>query len=114
MGQPIAFRTPAKPPTNMEKLRTAPEAHAEAALIVGTLALREAATVFNDPRRLISRMTAHLAVADASGIAADNEIRRLCEIGCTWQPRRTCQRWSRKREGAQSAGVPAPLMAAPQ
>jgi hypothetical protein len=56
------------------------EAHAEAALIVGTLALREAATVFNDPRRLISRMTAHLAVADASGIPADNEIRRLSEI----------------------------------
>ena len=56
------------------------EAHAEAALIVGTLALREAATVFNDPRRLISRMTAHLAVADASGIAADNDIRRLSDI----------------------------------
>ena len=32
MGQPIAFHTPAKPPTNMEKLRTAPEAHAEAVL----------------------------------------------------------------------------------
>jgi tetratricopeptide (TPR) repeat protein len=56
------------------------EAHAEAALIVGTLALREAATVFNDPRRLISRMTAHLAVADASGISGDNELRRLSEI----------------------------------
>src|SRR5436190_2962472 len=56
------------------------EAHAEAALIVGTLALREAATVFNDPRRLISRMTAHLAVADASGISPDNDIRRLSEI----------------------------------
>src|SRR3954468_733495 len=56
------------------------EAHAEAALIVGTLALREAATVFNDPRRLISRMTAHLAVADASGIPTDNDMRRLSEI----------------------------------
>jgi len=32
MGQPIAFHTPAKLPTNMEKLRTAPEAHAEAVL----------------------------------------------------------------------------------
>jgi tetratricopeptide (TPR) repeat protein len=56
------------------------DAHAEAALIVGTLALREAATVFNDPRRLISRMTAHLAIADASGVPADNEARRLSEI----------------------------------
>ncbi len=55
------------------------DAHAEAALLVGTLALREAATVFSDPRRLISRMTAHLALADALGVAADNETRRLSE-----------------------------------
>jgi uncharacterized protein YjgD (DUF1641 family) len=33
MGQPIAFHAPAKAaPTNMEKLRTAPEEHAEAVL----------------------------------------------------------------------------------
>ncbi len=56
------------------------DAHAEAALIVGTLALREAATVFYDPRRLISRMTAHLAVADAMGASMDSETRRLSEI----------------------------------
>ena len=55
------------------------DAHAEAALIVGTLALREAATVFYDPRRLISRMTAHLAIADALGAPADSQTRRLSE-----------------------------------
>ena len=32
MGQPIPFHTPAKAPANMEKLRTAPEEHAEAVL----------------------------------------------------------------------------------
>lgn len=42
-----------------------PGAHEEAALLIGALALREAAGVFTDTRRLISRMTAHLAVADA-------------------------------------------------
>jgi hypothetical protein len=56
------------------------DAHAEAALLVGTLALREAAKSFNDPRRLISRMTAHLAMADALGVPADNGPRRLSEI----------------------------------
>lgn len=52
-------------------------AHTEAALLLGTLALREAALSFNDPRRLISRMAAHLAVADAMGLAPDNGLRRL-------------------------------------
>ncbi len=56
------------------------DAHAEAALLVGTLALREAALAFNDPRRLISRMTAHLAMADALGVSADNGARRLSDI----------------------------------
>jgi hypothetical protein len=55
------------------------EAHAEAALIQGTLALREALSPFNDSRRLISRMTAHLAVADAEGVSPDNPLRRLDE-----------------------------------
>jgi len=56
------------------------DAHAEAALLVGSLALREAALAFNDPRRLISRMTAHLAMADALGVPADSSPRRLSEI----------------------------------
>lgn len=54
-------------------------AHVEAALIQGTLALREGASSFNDPRRLISRMTAHLAMADATGMAPDSGLRRLAE-----------------------------------
>jgi hypothetical protein len=58
---------------------TCADAHAEAALILGTLALREAANTFNDPRRLISRMTAHLAFADAMGISEENVTRRLAE-----------------------------------
>jgi hypothetical protein len=56
------------------------DAHVEAALILGTLALREAASVFNDPRRLMSRMTAHLALADALGVSASDETRRLAEV----------------------------------
>ncbi len=59
-----------------EDMRCA-DAHAEAALIMGTLALRETASAFTDPRRLMSRMTAHLAIADAMGIAPDNKVRRL-------------------------------------
>jgi hypothetical protein len=58
---------------------TCADAHAEAALILGTLALREAAKTFNDPRRLISRMTAHLAFATAMGISDENVTRRLAE-----------------------------------
>jgi len=55
------------------------EAHAEAALVLGTMALREAATDFTDPRRLISRMTAHLAIADAMGVRSEDDLRRLDE-----------------------------------
>ncbi len=55
------------------------DAHLEAALLQGTLALREAASPFNDPRRLISRMTAHLAMAEASGAVADSPLRRLAD-----------------------------------
>lgn len=41
------------------------QAHEEAALVVGALALREAAGDFTDIRHLLSRMSAHLAVAQA-------------------------------------------------
>lgn len=40
-------------------------AHEEAAVLLGAFALREAESAFADPRRLISRMTAHLALARA-------------------------------------------------
>jgi tetratricopeptide (TPR) repeat protein len=40
-------------------------AHEAAAVVVGALALRESARSFSDTRRLLSRMTAHLAVAQA-------------------------------------------------
>jgi tetratricopeptide (TPR) repeat protein len=40
-----------------------PDAHENAALLLATFALREAANDFSDPRRVISRMTAHLAIA---------------------------------------------------
>jgi hypothetical protein len=43
-------------------LRSA-DAHEEAAMILAALAFREAAGDFSDPRRIMSRMTAHLAVA---------------------------------------------------
>ena len=40
-------------------------AHESAALLIGALALRESWTVFGDVRTALSRMAAHLAVADA-------------------------------------------------
>ncbi|MEY2563991.1 MAG: hypothetical protein QOH88_2184 [Verrucomicrobiota bacterium] len=43
------------------------EMHEEAALLIGSFALRHAADTFYDVRRELSRMTAHLAIARASG-----------------------------------------------
>ena len=40
-----------------------PDAHENAALVLAAFALREAANDFSDPRRSMSRMTAHLAIA---------------------------------------------------
>ena len=40
-------------------------AHEAAALLIGTMALREASSIFGDVRPALSRMTAHLAVARA-------------------------------------------------
>jgi tetratricopeptide (TPR) repeat protein len=62
-----------------ENMRCA-DAHAEAALLIGSLALREAASVFNDPRRLMSRMSAHLAMTDALGLPPGNITRRVAGI----------------------------------
>lgn len=42
-----------------------PELHDQAALILGCFGLREAAGCFNDPRPVLSRMTAHLSLARA-------------------------------------------------
>jgi hypothetical protein len=57
-----------------------PGIHEEAALLIGSLALREAAGIFTDTRRLLSRMTAHLAVADAlRGEAGRSRLRVLAD-----------------------------------
>jgi tetratricopeptide (TPR) repeat protein len=53
------------------------DAHHEAALLLGTLALREAAGGFSDPRRMISRMTAHLAIAEAIDRGTTSTVKRL-------------------------------------
>jgi tetratricopeptide (TPR) repeat protein len=53
-------------------------AHVEAALLLGTLALREASGIFYDTRSIISRMTAHLAIALASG-GADDVMKNLAD-----------------------------------
>jgi hypothetical protein len=42
-----------------------PAAHEQAALLIGTLALREAAGGFTDPRQQLCRMSAHMALARA-------------------------------------------------
>jgi hypothetical protein len=44
---------------------TSASAHEEAALLIGTLALRESAGLLSDPRSELSRLTAHLAFARA-------------------------------------------------
>jgi hypothetical protein len=52
-----------------------PSAHEDAALVLGALACREAAGVFDDPRALLARMSAHLALARAlraPGVAGDS------------------------------------------
>jgi hypothetical protein len=55
------------------------DAHHEAALLLGAFALREAAGGFSDPRRAISRMTAHLAVAHAVHPAGSSAVRQLAD-----------------------------------
>jgi hypothetical protein len=54
-------------------------AHEQAALLVAAFALRESAGHFNDPRRLMSRMAAHLAFATALEGTSDRPARRLSE-----------------------------------
>ena len=49
----------------LEQEPLSPEAHEEAALLLGTLALKEQAGEFHDPREAILRASAHLAVAGA-------------------------------------------------
>lgn len=49
----------------LERAMLDPGAHEQAALILGTLALREAAGRFSDPRQTLCRMAAHMAVARA-------------------------------------------------
>jgi hypothetical protein len=75
----VIQRENARISTRLRGNMTCADAHAEAALILGTLALREAAKTFNDPRRLMSRMTAHLAFAAAMGISDENVTRHLAE-----------------------------------
>lgn len=60
------------------------ELHEEAALLIGSFALRHAAAAFYDVRRELSRMTAHLAVARAlsgqSGPSGDLAEAILCTL----------------------------------
>lgn len=51
--------------TAISKAPLQPELHEQAALIIGTLALREMAGDFSDERQLLCRMSAHLALARA-------------------------------------------------
>ncbi|HEX6974045.1 MAG TPA: hypothetical protein VF147_06560 [Vicinamibacterales bacterium] len=54
--------------------------HEQAALLLGALALREASGQFNDPRKVMSRMTAHLAFAAAlEGAPSPRQARQLAE-----------------------------------
>lgn len=56
-------------------------AHEEAALLLGLFSMREASWIYTDIRRSISRMTAHLAVADAlRPDTSEGIIRRYSEV----------------------------------
>lgn len=54
-------------------------AHVQAALLVGTIALNDHSGEFMDLRIPLNRMTAHLAAADALGVAVSDAGRRLAE-----------------------------------
>ena len=60
------------------------ELHEEAALLIGSFALRHAAATFYDVRRELSRMTGHLAIAralgDGSGPSGDLAEAILCTL----------------------------------
>lgn len=62
--------------TKLDQRPASPEAHEEAALVLGCLGLREAAGAFTDTREPMSRMTAHLAAARAlsSGSASPSGL----------------------------------------
>lgn len=53
--------------------------HVQAALLVGTIALNDYSGDFRDVRIPLNRMVAHLAAADALGMPASSEGRRLAE-----------------------------------
>lgn len=51
----------------------------QAAILVGTIALNDFSGAFSDVRVPLNRMTAHLAVADALGMPANDPMRQLAE-----------------------------------
>jgi tetratricopeptide (TPR) repeat protein len=64
----------------LERSMTDAEAHAEAALILGALALREPASAFADTRPALNRMAVHLALARAlSEVRAPSPQRAMAE-----------------------------------
>lgn len=54
--------------------------HVQAALLLGVIALNDYSGTFRDVRIPLNRMVAHLAIADALGIASDSDGRRLAEL----------------------------------
>jgi hypothetical protein len=72
--------------TDLQQKPSSPEIHEQAALLLTALALRENAGIYSDNRILLSRATAHLALAEAlrgnqpatwPGLVAEGAIRTL-------------------------------------
>ncbi|MDX2080340.1 MAG: hypothetical protein SFU53_06105 [Terrimicrobiaceae bacterium] len=53
------------------------DGHVQAALLLGTIGLNDRASDFRDPRRVMNRMTAHLALARALGVDEGDPAHRV-------------------------------------
>jgi hypothetical protein len=94
-------------------MRESPRAaalHERAALLLGALAFREDASILSDPRRMMCRMTAHLAIAKALDPAAETTDGRLATAVLAVLANR--QREAIERIDALEKGDASPAMAA--
>lgn len=86
-----------------------PEAHAQAALILGLFALREPEHTFHDTRWALCQMTAHLAMAQAlRGEEPAGMIEQLALIFLHGHAGATAEAMRRLRRGARRCGYGSP------
>jgi predicted small integral membrane protein len=83
------------------------EAHEEAALVVGALALREAAGEFSDARPALNRMAAHLAIAQSLLGVETSPVRECGEVLLLTLARRSLEAVERIEVLRKAKGTPA-------